>query len=176
MVVLRRILIKAMAADPERRYASAADFAAELLMPSRLFSADVEGKEPSFELVEKLAAPDYYDVSLTAAAWRVIQTTSEACALVVTAGAKVEWIARSRSFRYAMAEREQRVSSGTVAAAVFAGEAPGHGLERVDWHAWLDQEPRNDVEVWESTHAVRALGQVLSLIWVVEQDHDALNE
>lgn len=146
------------------------DFAAELLMPWRLFSLDVDARDPSFESVLELASRDFYDVSITAAAWRLVQTTSEACALVVTVDGVVEWIARSRSFQYSMAERRQRIRSGTVAAAVFSGERPESKPERVDWHEWLDHGPGSGAEVWESTHAIPSLRQVLSLVWVIGGD------
>lgn len=162
--------LRARSTDARQAEWEANDFAAELLMPTRLFSTDVDGREPSFELVARLASPDFYDVSFTAAAWRLVQTTSEACALVVTSRGTVEWIARSTAFRYRMAERRQRIRPGTAAAAVLAGEAANPALERVEWHTWLDREPDYEAEVWESTHAIPSLGQVLSLVWVVEEE------
>src|ERR1051325_1956225 len=46
------------------------DFAAELLMPFRLFAPDAEHLSISFQSVHRLASPEMYNVSVTAAAWR----------------------------------------------------------------------------------------------------------
>ncbi len=50
------------------------DFAAELLMPRKLFAADAERFDVSIAGVQRLAAEDMYNVSVTAAAWRLMPT------------------------------------------------------------------------------------------------------
>lgn len=147
------------------------DFAAELLMPWRLFSTDVDRRTPCFTSVYELASPSHYDVSVTAAAWRFIQTTAESCALVVLTNGIVEWVARSKGFRFGLAERNQRIRSGTAAAAVLRGERACPDPERVHFHAWLD-DAREEVELWESTHTIESTGQVLSFLWTIGPEEE----
>jgi hypothetical protein len=147
------------------------DFAAELLMPAQLFSSDAAQCTPCFSSVYTLASPEAYDVSVTAAAWRFVQTTGESCALVVTKNEVVEWVARSRTFRYALPMNGQHVRAETVAGALARGEASSPEAETVPAHAWFDYEC-NEIELFESTHSIQTTGQVLSLLWGVPTDDD----
>lgn len=147
------------------------DFAAELLMPRRLFSSDADRRSPSFSSVYELASASYYDVSVTAAAWRFVQTTRESCALVVLKDGVVEWVARSRSFRYGVAERHQRVREGTIAAEVLGGESSIPDALPVETHAWFDDRCDN-AKLLESTHEVESTGQLLSMLWCVEAEEE----
>lgn len=147
------------------------DFAAELLMPARLFAADADRRTPCFSSVYELASPQLYDVSATAAAWRLVQTTEESCALVVTSDGVVEWVARSRTFRFPLPRNGQRVRPDTIAAAVVRGERPSPEAETVPPHAWFDYGTHG-TELFESTHTIPSTGQVLSLLWSVPIDDE----
>ena len=140
-------------------------FAAELLMPTRLFRRDAQKREISFEAAYELMSPDMYGVSVTAAARRMVQVSNEPCALVVTRQGRVEWQERSR-FYYPMATHGQLVRGGTIAAAVAGGESPEPGAEPVDPASWLDRLPDGEFTLLESTHFIPSLDQVLSLLWI----------
>jgi hypothetical protein len=165
--------MRARSTDARRLEWEANDFATELLMPFARFAADVDRRDATFRGVAALAAPDMYDVSLTAAAWRLVETTREACALVVSAGGQVEWVVHSRAWRYLLAERRRPVPRGSAAEAVARGEQANPDAEEVDPGVWLAgtdgrASPPPAVTLSESTHAVPRLGQVLSLLWVAE--------
>jgi hypothetical protein len=104
---------------------------AELLMPRALFSADARHRPICFDTVEYPAGSDMDQVSRTTAAWRLIRTTSEPCALVTKRAERFEWVARSEAFAYWIPERGQPVGSESVAAAILRGEAPSLLAERV---------------------------------------------
>lgn len=165
--------LRARARDARRIEWEANDFATELLMPARLFSRDVERLDVTFQAVSALAAPDMYDVSRTAAAWRVVETTREACALIVSVEGQVDWAVFSKAWRYPLAERRRPVPPGSVAAAVLRGEVPNDRAEPVDPLVWLSSTDgrwqAGGVELLESTHSVPQLRQVLSLLWVVDE-------
>lgn len=144
------------------------DFAAELLMPSRLFGADAAGRDVGFAAVEQLAGQDMYDVSVTAAAWRLVQTVRDRCALVVCSGGRVQWVARSRSFGLPLIERGQPPEPESLAAAAVRGEGVVSAPQEVPWHAWFGDTRRADGRLYESTHIVRQLNQVASLVWFIE--------
>jgi hypothetical protein len=40
--------------------------------------------------------------------------------------------------------------------------------QELDPYAWLETQQRHHVELFESTHVIPSLSQVLSLVWVVE--------
>lgn len=143
------------------------DFAAELLMPRHLFARDAKGRDPVFREIVALANPDMYDVSVTAAAFRYVEVTREACALVCARDGLIEWVAKSETFVYRIPWRSDPVPPGSSAKAVFSGEAAGDGTEPIEPHAWLEMEQRQPVELFESTFSIPSESQVLSLIWVV---------
>jgi hypothetical protein len=145
------------------------DFASELLMPRHLFSADMKGRDPIFREVVELAAPEMYDVSVTAAALRLIDVTRQDCALVCARRGIVEWVAKSESFRYRIPWRNDRVPPNSAASAVFNGEAPASEAEQLDPYTWLEMEQRIPVELFESTFQIPSQSQVLSLVWVVSE-------
>lgn len=137
-------------------------------------AADVGRRDISFETTSLLAAPDMYDVSLTSAAWRLVELTSERRALVVSTNGVVQWIVSSLAWHYPLVERRQRLPSGSIAAFVAAGETPKHRREMVHPAVWLstaDGRVRHTsgVELFESTHAIRRLGRTLSLLWAISE-------
>ena len=67
--------LRSRSRDVASREWEANDFAAELLMPTHRFAADLSSRSITFATVDQLAACDMYDVSRTAAAWRVVQTS-----------------------------------------------------------------------------------------------------
>ena len=144
-------------------------FAAELLMPERLFRIDARQREVSFEAAYDLMSEDMYNVSATAAARRIVEVSTETCALVVTRKGRVEWQERSRFF-YPMATRGQQIRTGTIAAAVTRGEGSNARGEPVDPAEWLDKLPEGDFTLLESTHVIPSLEQVLSLLWIPDLD------
>lgn len=167
--------LRARARDARRIEWEANDFAAELLMPSRLFSRDIDRREVTFRTVSELASADMYDVSRTAAAWRVVETTRDACSLVVSVDGQIDWIVCSKAWRYPLAERRRPLPAGSAAAAVAEGELPHDGAEPVAPAVWLTSADGSwragtGVTLLESTHTVPQLRQVLSLLWVIEGD------
>lgn len=164
--------MRARSSDAKQREWEANDFATELLMPKSLFSADVKRLDVSIGSAQRLAAPDMYDVSLTAAAWRIIQTTRERCAMVVSTGGSVEWVVRSDSFRLPITERNQQLHPDTFAAAAFRGEDAQEKPHEVPMGVWLESSSNETGSLLESTHKIPSLDQVISMLWFIEEDSD----
>lgn len=143
-------------------------FAAELLMPEILFRRDAREGDVSFETVYALASADAYNVSATAAAIRLVETSNESCALVALERGRVVWQVRS-DFFFRMATGSQAIRPETCAAGVFNGERPNPRPEPVDPLAWFDEPEHSRVTV-ESTHEIPRLRQVLALLWVPDAD------
>lgn len=156
-------------ADPEWE---ANDFASELLMPTRQFGIDVAKRDLSIATARELASEGFYDVSVTAAAWRMVQLSTYPCAMVVSSNGRIEWASRSESMRIPGLRRGTSVSGDTLAGAGFqGGDSEIFALE-VDVHAWLEPRYRIRGKLLESTHVIRSTGQVISLLWLVDGDDD----
>jgi hypothetical protein len=98
-------------------------FAAELLMPRRLVEARIKGQEPSFNLIEKLTSD--FRTTLTATAVQFVQTTTEECALVSSAGRKRLWFILSRGFSFRMLEDDRVHGHSCAAEETRHGGGPG---------------------------------------------------
>lgn len=162
--------------DAKRQEWEANDFTAELLMPRKLFFADARKLDVSIAAAGTLAAPDQYDVSVMAAAWRIVQTTSEAAAIVVSVDGRVEWIYPSDSFRLPLTERGQRLHTDTLAAAAFREQNSVPHPDQVDSSVWLDRGVDVRGTLLESTHFIVSLNQVVSLLWITDADDELGDE
>ena len=141
-------------------------------MARRLFSEDSQALTPCFKSVHGLASAAMYNVSATAAAWRLVQLTRLPLALVVAHEGKVKWIAKSDSFWLPITERGQALDSNTLAGSVHRGSAGSEAAVEVDPAAWLD-EPRSLFgSLMESTHSIPSIHQVLSLLWIADADEE----
>jgi Zn-dependent peptidase ImmA (M78 family) len=132
-------------------------FAREWLMPRSYVLPIVEGLEPSWELVRELA--DDFDVSLTAAAIRLVELSHMPLALVVTRGNVVEWSKPSFRFRHFM-RRGQVVDWNSAAWSAKVGvhrEASGVWLD-----AWVPEGPR----VGAMEHVLGTRDGALVLLWL----------
>jgi Zn-dependent peptidase ImmA (M78 family) len=156
--------MRAGAANAAHQEWEANDFASELLMPTRLFVSDAASRDFSVATARELASDTYFDVSVTAAAWRMTQLSTEPCAIVMSVNGKVHWARRSETMRIPGLRRGRSIGTGTVASAYFSGGAGEMQPLEVEVDAWL--EPRYPVHgrLLESTHVIGTTGQVLSML------------
>ena len=148
------------------------DFASELLMPRRLFTADASARDVSIGSAMALSAPDFYDVSLMAAALRLVQTTREAAALVVSTNGRISWTAKSGSFGLWLPAPKQLVHHDTMAAAGFRRVEVSEQPRPVPITAWVERSRNRGGELLESTYRIDRLEQIVSLLWHVEGSAD----
>jgi hypothetical protein len=148
------------------------DFASELLMPRRLFGADADARELSIASAMELAGSEWYDVSLMAAALRIVQTTRHAAALVVSTNGRITWSARSDGFRLWLPATKERLHADTLAAAGFRGVEVSERPLRVPIDAWLRHPRPTRGELLESIYRIDRLEQIVSLLWHIEGDDD----
>ena len=167
----RELHANATAADIE---GEANDFASELLMPAREFRLDLNVRDVSIATALQLASDDFYDVSVTAAAWRMVQVAKDPCALVVTSNGTIEWVVRSQALRVPGLRRGSIIPGDTLAwSGTQGGESQTHPLE-VDVEAWFQPQFPVRATLMESTHVIRSRAQVISLLWLVESDDQDL--
>ncbi len=73
-------------------------FAAELLMPRRIFQQIMEDKTPSLAAITDIA--DQFNVSMQAAAIKYTQLTGISCAVILTEAGIIKWFSKSYPFKY----------------------------------------------------------------------------
>lgn len=118
-------------------FEAAADaFSANLLLPSRLFRADI--KPVHFQIDELSALADLYEVSLTATAIRFTQFTRDACAVIGYRLPDKTWIRKSdraASWWFRLPSRTGTLISDHLN----AEEAPSSA--EVPAQVWIDEFP-----------------------------------
>lgn len=139
------------------------EFAAELLMPTTLLEGLLRDWNPSLDLVEKLASK--FSTSLTATAYRCVEVTGHACALVWSEAGATKWFKPSEEFKHWIRLRE-RLDRRTLASGCFNVEPVPAGQESVAVAAWLDGSMQEDARVLEHTRCMPSYGAALTLLWL----------
>lgn len=134
-------------------------FAAELLMPQKLFEPHCDVKTPSFKHIEKLAL--VFKTTFTSAAIRFVDLCPEACALVWSEKRAVVWSIAGDGF-FGWIERGRPLDSDTHAYDAFGTGQGTRRPELVDGSAWADRLPEN---IYEDTRWFGGLQATLSLLW-----------
>lgn len=152
---------KASAPEIEANY-----FAAELLMPQKLFMSRIRKLRPSFALVKELAGE--FGTSLTATAIRCAEVTDDYWAVVISEAGRVRWWRGSERF-----EERFWIEPGTIlspesaAGSVFEGEPAPTGPVDVDREAWAScREGYDDSILIEEALPLPDYDQVLSLLYL----------
>lgn len=162
--------LRAMESDTRVREWEANDFAAELLMPQRLFAGDVAARDISIATAAELSGPAWYDVSVMAAALRIVQTTSQPAALVVSTNGRVSWHVRSDAFRLWLPRPQERLHHDTLAAAGFRQVEISERPVPVPAVAWNEGRKPIRGDLLESTYRIDRLEQIVSLLWHVDAE------
>lgn len=139
-------------------------FAAEFLMPARLWGRHVDVARPDLDVVKKLA--DNYKVSLQAAAIRFVRLCPERCALVYSSAGRIQWFALGPEFGHWI-DRNSKLDPYSLAYDYFKdGRTPGR-RETVSASAWLSGDRRyDDEEIVEDCVVIPSQGSTLSLLWI----------
>ena len=146
-------------ARPQEREANY--FATELLMPESLFGPLCEEYDPTLELIREVS--DDFKVSITAAACRVVELTSEPCAIVKSEGQVIKWCFKSRTFRHHL--RSGRLDGASHAVRLKSDNLGGM-LESAEIPAscWLARPGQCCEFFWEESMNLGRYGR-LTLIW-----------
>jgi hypothetical protein len=118
----------------------------------------------------ELASDSYFDVSVTAAAWRMTQLSAEPCAIVMSSNGKLDWARRSETMRIPGLRRGMAISIDTVASASLSGGTGETQPLEVNIDAWLEPRYRVHGRLLESTHIIGTTDQVLSMLWLAESE------
>jgi hypothetical protein len=143
-------------------------FAAELLLPYKLFKPQVDMAEMSMATVATLA--DDFEASLLATGSRFATFSKSLCAFVVSEGGKVRYCARSASLRQAKAwiRPGSHLPKGSYSARARGGEKSS-GPEEAVADEWFD-DWELDGGLFEDVLYVDQWDQTLTLLWCEEDD------
>lgn len=147
-------------------------FAAELLMPYEMFKTDIEGEQPSFEMVERLRAK--YKTSFPATASRVATLTDYPCAFVTMDAKIIRYAARSVALRKlnAWIAPKTPIPEGSVASRLVRdGERAGEDssiAQDVWFMDWLQ-----GYDLTELARHYPEYDQTVALIWFEDDDGPA---
>lgn len=143
-------------------------FAAELLLPYRLFKPRVDAADLSFSAIGDLA--DEFDASLLATGSRFATFSREPCAFVVSEGGKVRYSSRSAALRSARAfvRSGMDLPRDSYSARVRAGEAPSEP-EAADPSQWFEGW-EGDGSLYEDAKHLGQWDQTLTLLWFDDEE------
>lgn len=143
-------------------------FAAELLLPYKLFKPRVDAAEMGLASIGALA--DEFDASLIATGSRFATFSRELCAFVLSEGGKVRYSARSAGLRGAKAW----IKPGLVlpidsySARVRAG-APPSKAEEAEPEQWFEGSQTVEGSLYEDARHLGHWDQTLTLLWVDDE-------
>jgi Zn-dependent peptidase ImmA (M78 family) len=152
------------------REAEANWFAAELLMPAKLFRPLCNVSKPTFDAIGEVARA--CRTTLTSASIRFVQLGPERCAFVWSENGKVKWSVKSADFPEWIV-RGRTLSDLSHASDVFRGRPIPKGLQPVPQNAWLDKRILGGRDLMEETIEFTKLKAGLTLLWLpMEADED----
>ena len=142
-------------------------FAAEMILPTKLFQPAAEEVSVSFSSVDALASR--FLASVTATGSRFASAISTPCAFVLSEQGKIRHASRSKALQEANAWIAPKVNlpCGSVSARTRAGGEGGR--EQIDAAAWFCDWERTGVLLEEARH-LSQWDQTLTLLWFENEE------
>lgn len=143
-------------------------FAAELLLPHKLFKPRVDAADMGLAAISELA--DEFDASLISTGSRFATFSGELCAFVLSEGGKVRYSARSASLRDAKAwiKLGSSLPADSLSERIRGGAFPT-GPEEAEPDQWFEDWER-DGSLYEDALHIAQWDQTLTLLWFDDDD------
>jgi hypothetical protein len=143
-------------------------FAAELLLPYKMFKPKVDAADPGMNAITDLA--DEFDASLVATASRFATFSRELCAFVLSEAGKVRFCARSTSLRAAGAwvSPGTMLPSDSLSARLRRGDTETGPVD-AEPEQWFDDWTRNGF-LYEDSRHIEQWDQTLTLLWFDDEE------
>jgi Zn-dependent peptidase ImmA (M78 family) len=144
-------------------------FAAELLMPYRMFKDKIPKGEPSIKVIEFLAAE--FRTSFPATASRYATLIDIPCAFVTMEGGYVRYAARSTALRNARARISSKsvIPTGSVAHRLRSEGMSLIETNEVAQDIWFEEWEKG-LDLWEMSRHYHLYDTTISLLWFSEED------
>jgi Zn-dependent peptidase ImmA (M78 family) len=145
-------------------------FAAELLMHRPWFNDFIVKREINFELIKELAT--YFNVSLTAAAFRYVNIGKYPTAIVYSKDGIVKWSAFHDYFPFKFIAKGFKVPNESAAIDFFKNKEMQTVYDLVPAKAWFagDFKCKASTYLYEQNVGMPAYNAVLTLMWESEFD------
>lgn len=144
-------------------------FAAELLMPYKLFKDKIPNEEPSVEIIELLAGQ--FKTSFPATASRYATLIDIPCAFVTMERGHVRYAARSTALRKIRAWISPRTTL-PVGSVAYRLRSEGKSLiatQEVAQDIWFEDWEKG-LDLWEMSRHYANFDTTISLLWFPEED------
>jgi Zn-dependent peptidase ImmA (M78 family) len=151
---------------------AANEFAAELLMPEKLFVPMLARKEPNLGVVKELARE--FRTTLTATLWRFIQFTDDRCALILSENGGIKFGKASRAFKFRL-PHDIPLSPDSIAVDFFREGHIDDRMHSVLASAWItDSRISPHACIREQSISQPSYNSVLTLLWI-DKDIDGFH-
>ena len=138
-------------------------FASEILLPTRLIYPVVEKKKATIALAKEISGD--FETSLTAAAYKMVRVTNEACALVWSWRGRIKWFAKSDSF-FGFIDRSA-LDQQSRAAQLMRDTSERESEGRVFAETWLKSDAlKGKNKLWEDSICLPAYEGILTILTV----------
>jgi Zn-dependent peptidase ImmA (M78 family) len=143
------------------------EFAAELLMPSKLFASHAAKKTFSLDHIINLSK--VFNTSITSTAIRYTDLGSFPIAIIYSQNGEVKWYSRNSNFVCRFLKIKERVPENSVASQFFKkGDVPNSPTLVLPKVWFKDFQLRSDQYFYEQCFKISSLNAVLSFIWPCE--------
>jgi Zn-dependent peptidase ImmA (M78 family) len=144
-------------------------FAAELLMPYKMFKDNIPKDEPSVEVIEFLASE--FRTSFPAAASRYATLVDIPCAFVTMERGHIRHATRSTALRKAKAwiSPKSTVPTNSVAYRLRLADSNHVETDQVPQDIWFDNWEKG-LDLWEMSRHYQHFDTTISLLWFSEED------
>jgi len=137
-------------------------FAAELLMPDKIFREACVGIAPGFGSICRLA--DLFKTSLSSTAYRYVENGNHPCALVCIKESEIAWFCSTDDFAYRIHPVSTEISKDSAAGEFFEkGIDPPDRAEPTPSEFWIEGDGPN--KLFESSIAMSRYRTVLTMLW-----------
>lgn len=142
-------------------------FAAELLLPSKVVGDTFRSHEPSLDSVSNVA--QQFLTSFSATARRMVDLRDDGCAVIWQEKGRIIWIHRNRdSFPYFLADDTLPIKDPNCNR-VPSSRSIAHTLRKVDAVHWLsERDAENVTDLFEESRYFPDYDAVISLLWIPE--------
>lgn len=143
-------------------------FAAELLMPSHLFTAAIDQVDPSFSEILRLS--NIFNTSLSATAIQFVKCSREPCVFIISKDMEKPWFFTAEGFEFRMERRDKIHAYSVTADAIKHGKNKGRA-DDVSAGIWFQGYSDSGKDyITEEAMVFGDSGIAYTLLWV----HDAI--
>jgi len=152
----------------KRREDNANEFAAELLMHRPWFNDFIFKRDINFELIKELA--NYFNVSLTAAAFRYVNIGKYPTAVIYSKNGNVKWSTFHDYFPFKFIPPGYKVRKETAVNDFFNGRTMQTCADLIPAYVWFaeDLKCKASTYLYEQSVAMPNYNAVLTLLWESE--------